>query len=129
VTKVFAFGLALFSGAFLLAMVLSVCLIFAGPGGFSASHPIEYLALGVLLVVPLFGLNAAFKALTSPRSLMMEHPNANRVGHVLLGLGLLGLYTRITAPTPSGALEAIQIASVCCLIAGSVLLWRFRHHA
>lgn len=128
-TKVFAFGLALFSGAFLLAMVLSICLIFSGPSGFSAAQPLEFLAMAVLLVVPLYGLNSAFRALASTKSLMAEHPNAFRVGHILMGLGLLGLYTRITAAHGDGAFGMVQMVSVCLLLVGSVLLWRFRHHA
>ncbi len=128
-TKVFAFGLALFSGAFLLAMVLSIGLIFSGPSGFSAAQPLEFLAMGVLLVAPLYGLNAAFKALASPKSLMAEHPNACRAGHILMGLGLLGLYTRITVTNAEGAFGMVQVVSLCLLLAGSVLLWRFRHHA
>lgn len=128
-TKVFAFGLALFSGAFLLAMVLSICLIFSGAGGFSVAQPLELVAIAILIVAPLYGLNAAFRALASPNSLLAEHPNAFRIGHVLMALGLLGLYTRITAVEASSTFQLIQIVAVCCLIAGTVLLWRFRHHA
>ncbi len=128
-TKVFAFGLALFSGAFLLAMVLSICLIFSGPSGFSAAQPLEFLAMAVLLVAPLYGLNAAFKALASTKSLMAENSNACRAGHILMGLGLLGLYTRITATGAESTMGTVQLVSVCLLLAGSVLLWRFRHHA
>jgi hypothetical protein len=128
VTKVFAFGLAVFCGAFLLAMVLSLGLIFTTAGGFTAAQPLEYLAVAVLLAVPLYGVWVAFGELGRGRTVEEEHPVAMKAGFVLLALGLLGLYTRITVNPGGAGLSAVEFAGVLCLLSGSLLLWKFRHH-
>ncbi|MDX2269786.1 MAG: hypothetical protein NW208_16920 [Bryobacter sp.] len=92
-SKVFALGLGFFSGAFLLAVVLALGILMAERGGLPLAATWQYVALVVLLVTPLYELSAAFRGLAYRGQPEWETSRRAPLGHLLVGIGLVVLFT------------------------------------
>lgn len=109
-------------------MVLAVSIVAAEQGFYTAEYPFELIALLILFSVPAYSLSTAFRVLAQKRPEAVEHPVALPLGYVLLGLGLLGLFTRLSLNPGSPTLLPIQLAAIVLLVSGTFLVWRLRQH-